>query len=86
MWAKDFGAYHAAWWIRIKPFIFPVTTVAFLGSVSLVWLRPAGDTSTPVWLNVGLQVLIYSFTAAFWRCWQARTQFARLPDGSLDAM
>lgn len=82
----DFGAYHAAWWAMIKPVIFPVAAVAFFGSIALVWLRPAGITPAPVWLNIGLQVLTYSLTAAFWGRWQAQTHFAKLPDGALDPM
>jgi hypothetical protein len=68
----------------IKPVIFPVAAIAFFGAIALAWCRPAGVTATPVWLNIGLQVLIYALTAAFWGRWQAQTHFARLPDGSLD--
>ena len=38
----------------------------------------------PVWLNVGIQVLIYALTAMFWGRWQAQTRYARLPNGGLD--
>src|SRR5579862_5319325 len=77
----DFGAYHNAWWAMIKPVIFPVAAVAFLGAFALIWWRPAGVTAAPVWLNVGIQALIYTLTALFWGRWQAQTHFARLPDG-----
>lgn len=40
----------------------------------------------PVWINIGLQVLTYALTAAFWGRWQAQTHFARLPGGGLDPM
>jgi hypothetical protein len=80
----DFGAYHNAWWAMIKPVVFPVAGVAFFGAFALIWWRPAGVTSVPVCLNVRIQVLIYALTAAFWGRWQARTHFARLPDGALD--
>jgi len=83
---KDFPAYHNAWWAMIKPVIFPVAAVAFFGAIALVWWRPAGVTALPVWLNLGLQVLVYVLTAAFWGRWQAQTHFARLPDGALDPM
>ena len=82
---NDFAAYHGAWWAMIKPVIFPVATVAFFGSIAMIWLRPAGVTAAPVWLNVALQVATYAATAAFWGRWQAQTHFARLPDGSLDS-
>jgi hypothetical protein len=84
--ADDFGAYHGAWWAMIKPVIFPVAAVAFIGSIALVWWRPVGVTAIPVWLNIALQVLTYSLTAAFWGRWQAQTHFARLPGGALDPM
>lgn len=84
--SADFDAYHRAWWAMIKPVVFPVAAVAFLGAIALVWWRPAGVTATPVWLNIGLQMLIYGSTAAFWGRWQAQTKFARLPDGALDPM
>jgi hypothetical protein len=83
---NDFGAYHAAWWALIKPVIFPVAAIAFFGSFALVWWRPVGVTAFPVWLNIVLQVLTYTLTGLFWGRWQAQTHFARLPEGSLDAM
>jgi hypothetical protein len=83
---NDFEAYHGAWWAMIKPVIFPVAAVAFLGSIALIWIRPEGVSPTPIWINVVLQVATYALTAAFWGRWQAQTHFARLPDGSLDAM
>lgn len=82
----DFGAYHAAWWAMIKPVIFPVAAIAFFGSIALVWCRPAGVHVFLVWLNLGIQVLVYVLTAAFWGRWQAHTHFARLPGGTLDPM
>jgi|SRR5579863_9586593 len=82
----DFGAYHEAWWAMIKPFIFPVAAIAFLGSIALVWWRPEGVTPGPVWLNIGLQVFTTALTIAFWGRWQGQTHFAKLPDGSLDPM
>lgn len=82
----DFGAYHNAWWAMIKPVIFPVAAVAFFGAFALIWWRPAGVTAALVWLNVGIQVLIYALTAIFWGRWQAQTHFAKLPDGGLDPM
>ena len=63
----------------------PAGQVAFFGSIAMIWLRPAGVTAAPVWLNVALQVATYAATAAFWGRWQAQTHFARLPDGSLDS-
>lgn len=82
----DFGPYHEAWWRMIKPVVFPVGAIAFLGSLALIWWRPAGVGSVPIWLNVGLQVATYVLTAAFWGRWQARTHHAKLTDGSLDPM
>ena len=83
---SDFGAYHAAWWAMIKPVIFPVAAIAFFGSIAMIWWRPDGVTSTPIWLNVGLQVATYASTAAFWGRWQAQTHYAKRPDGVLDPM
>jgi hypothetical protein len=83
---NDFAAYHGAWWAMIKPVIFPMAAVAFFGSIALIWIRPEGVTSTPVWINVASQVATYALTAAFWGRWQAQTHFAKLPDGSLDPM
>jgi hypothetical protein len=82
----DFDAYHHAWWAKIKPVIFPVAALAFTGSIALIWWRPEGVTAASVWLNLGLQVLTYVLTAAFWARWQAQTHHAKLPDGSLDPM
>lgn len=82
----DFGAYHNAWWAMIKPVVFPVGGIAFFGAIALLWWRPEGVSALSVWVNIGLQVLIYALTAAFWGRWQAQTHFAKLPDGTLDAM
>lgn len=82
----EFGAYHGAWWSMIKPVIFPVAAIAFFGSIAMIWWRPEGVHAIPVWVNCGLQVATYALTAAFWGRWQAQTQYARLPDGSLDPM
>ena len=60
--------------------------IAFFGAFGLIWWRPAGVSAAAVWMNVGIQVLIYVLTAVFWGRWQAQTLFARLPDGGLDAM
>ena len=82
----DFDAYHGAWWSMIKPVIFPVAAIAFFGSIALIWLRPAGVTAAPVWINIVLQVATYTLTAAFWGRWQGQMHHARLPDGSLDPL
>ena len=82
----DFAAYHHAWWTMIKPVVFPVAGIAFLGAFALIWWRPAGVSATPVWLNVATQVFIYALTAAFWARWQAQTHYATLPGGGLDPM
>jgi len=82
----DFAAYHAAWWALIRPVVFPVAAGAFLGSIVMIWWRPAGVTAVPVWLSVGLQVLTYTLTAVLWGRWQAQTHYARLPNGALDPM
>ena len=83
---SDFGSYHNAWWAMIKPVVFPVAAVAFFGALALLWWRPAGVSSTAVWLNLALQVLIYVLTALFWGRWQAETHYATLPGGGLDPM
>lgn len=82
----DFGQYHNAWWSMIKPVIFPVAGVAFAGAFALIWWRPAGVAPISVWLNAGIQVLIYALTVIFWGRWQAQIHFARMPDGELDPM
>ena len=48
----DFDAYHRAWWRMIKPVIFPVAAVAFLGSAALIWWRPEGVTAVLVWPRI----------------------------------
>ena len=82
----DFDAYHGAWCMKIIPVVFPVAGVALLGSIALIWWRPAGVTATAVWLNLGVQLVTHASTAAFWARWQANTHFAKLGDGTLDPM
>jgi hypothetical protein len=82
----DFGKYHLAWWAMIKPVIFPVAAIAFLGSIAMLWWRPVGVSATALWLNFALQIVTYATTAAFWARWQAQTHFAVMPDGSFDPM
>ena len=80
----DFAVYHDAWWSMIKPVIFPVAALAFIGSILLIWWRPDGVEGSLVWINAGMQLAVYILTAIFWGPWQAQTHYARLPDGSLD--
>jgi hypothetical protein len=80
----DFDAYHAAWWRKIIPVIFPLAGVALAGSFALIWWRPEGVGAASVWTNLALQLITGALTGAFWARWQAQTHFAKLADGSLD--
>jgi hypothetical protein len=82
----DFGAYHGAWWSMIQPTIFPMGAVALFGSIAMIWWRPEGVNTTPIWLNLDLQLATYALTAIFSGRWQAQMDHARLPDASLDPM
>ena len=83
---NEFGAYHNAWWAMIKPVVFPMAGIAVLGSIALIWCRPAGVTATPVWLSLSCHIATYTLTILMWGRWQAQMQLARHADGSLDPL
>lgn len=77
LWAyvapTDFPPYHEAWWYgwrSIQPIMFPAAGFAALGSVLLLWFRPAGVPDGEVWLGIGTQVLIWGLTGIIWAPWQ----------------
>jgi hypothetical protein len=70
--ARDFWAYHIAWWHSIWGVIFFPAGLVFVGSLLMLWLRPPGVPRWAVWLGVGLQVLLYLLTALWWGPLMAR--------------
>src|SRR6516162_552294 len=64
--------YHLAWWHSIWGVLFVPAGIVFLGTVALLWLRPARVSERHVRLGVILQIFIYASTAAWWAPLMAR--------------
>lgn len=61
-----FYDYHLAWWRSIWTAIFIPASLALIGTVALLRWRPPQTDVRLVWAGVGLQVLLYAMTAAWW--------------------
>jgi hypothetical protein len=70
--AREFHDYHWAWWRSIWLVVMAPTSFVFLGSVLMLWMRPAGVPSRAIWLGVALETLLLVGTAFFWGPLMAR--------------
>jgi hypothetical protein len=76
LWAfvgpREFHAYHWAWWRSIWLVVMAPTSLVFLGSALMLWMRPAGIPSRAIWLGFGLEALLLVGTAFWWGPLMAR--------------
>lgn len=59
-------------WRKLPYWVFGPVGLGFLGSIALIWYRPANSPGWAAWSALGCQVLSHSLTAAMWGPWQAR--------------
>lgn len=65
-------AYHIAWWHSIWGVLFVPAGVVLLGSIAMLWVRPEGVSRRSGRAGVGLQVVVYLITAAWFAPLMAR--------------
>src|ERR1700730_3361201 len=70
--AREFEAYHWAWWRSIWGPVLVPSGVLFIGSTLMLWMRPPGVPAWTVWLAFGLQLLMALGTAIWWGPLMAR--------------
>jgi hypothetical protein len=90
LWAfvgsPEFPAYHRAWWSGIQPVVFPLAGITLIGSIALLWIRPAAVPAWMVWAGLALQAALWLPTAIWWGPGNARLNAVHLADGALDPL
>jgi hypothetical protein len=67
-----FHRIQAAHWRKLPYWVLLPVGLALVGSISLIWYRPADSPSWAVWCALGCQVTSHVLTAILWGPWQAR--------------
>jgi hypothetical protein len=70
--AREFHAYHWAWWRSIWFVVMGPTGLVFLGSVLMLWMRPVGVPGRAIWLGFVLESVICIGTVIWWGPLMAR--------------
>lgn len=76
---NEFEAYHQAWWRGIRYVIFVPGAFALLGGILLLHFRPSGTPGSLLGAGLGLYVLMYLLTAAWWGPQQAKMKTTDSP-------
>jgi hypothetical protein len=80
--AREFRAYHAAWWHSIWGVILAPSAILIIGSVVMLWQRAPGVPAWAAWAGFVLQIALLLGTAIWWAPLMARLE---APDGGLMA-
>jgi hypothetical protein len=59
-------------WRKLRYWVLLPVSVAFAGSISLVWYHPPDSPAWGVWGALSCQVTSHVLTAIFWGRWQAK--------------
>jgi hypothetical protein len=78
--AKEFHAYHHAWWRSIWGVVLAPAALVSLASVLMLWLRAPAVPLSAAWAGLALQVALILGTAIWWGPLMARLE---APDGGL---
>lgn len=70
--AREFSAYHWAWWRSIWFVVMVPTGLVFLASVSMLWMRPEGVPVSHVRIGFALEAMVALGTAVWWGPLMAR--------------
>jgi len=70
--AGDFARVQSVHWRKLPYWIFAPLALALAGSLTLIWIHPAGSPAWAIWGNLTLQLVSHVFTAFLWGRWQAR--------------
>jgi hypothetical protein len=72
--AREFHAYHLAWWHSIWGVILAPAVLVFVGAVLMVWWRAPGVPPLAVWAGFVLQLALVLGTALWWGPLMARLE------------
>jgi hypothetical protein len=78
--AKEFHAYHHAWWRSIWGVILAPAALVSLASLAMLWVRAPDVPASAAWVGLALQVALILGTAVWWGPLMARLE---APDGGL---
>ncbi len=63
---------QTAHWKKLPFWVFAPVGLSLLGTVALLWYRPAGIPAGWIWLVIGVELLSHVLTAMLWGPWQAK--------------
>lgn len=72
--AREFRAYHSAWWRSIRIVVLAPAALVFIGALLMPWLRPRGVPASAAWCGVALQAALLLGTAMLWGPLMARLE------------
>jgi len=78
--AREFRAYHAAWWRSIWGVVLAPAALVAVGAVLMAWRPAPGVPLLAIWLGLALQGALILGTALWWGPLMARLE---APDGGL---
>jgi hypothetical protein len=67
-----FQRIQAVHWRKLPYWVFLPVGIALVGSICMIWYRPAGSPEWAAWGALGCQIASHSLTALLWGKWQAR--------------
>jgi len=79
--AREFHAYHAAWWRGIWGVLLAPAALLALGALLMLWCPAPGVPRWSIWTGCGLQAALLLGTALWWGPLMARLETS---NGSLD--
>jgi hypothetical protein len=83
---EDFPTYHRAWFVGMRPTIWPMAGVAGIGALLQLRWRPRGVPRSQALLGALLQIANFVLTGAWWARWQARLDQVWLAEGELNPL
>jgi len=70
--ANSFHRVQPVHWRKLPYWVLMPVGLALVGSIILIWYRPANSPEWAVWGALGCQIASLALTAAFWGKWQAK--------------
>lgn len=78
--AREFGAYHRAWWHGIWGVILAPAGLVTLGSILMLWWHEPSVPAWATWSGLALQIALVLGTALWWAPLMAQLE---APEGGL---
>jgi hypothetical protein len=80
---NEFETYHAEWWSRIQPVVFPLAGLSTLASIAMFKWRSPKIPGWMVWLGLALQVAWIGGTIFWWAPLMAQIKEVSGPNADL---